>query len=407
MRPEGITLGGGINLFPNTLHILDTLGVFNAIHVLGFDTYDHPPQFWSSELTVNRLRSDVKDATFKTIRTLKLSDHERFGYNSLRIERDDITRALAAAALDRGVSIHYRHKLVDVGEDGSGVHIEFDNGLVASAQILVGADGIWSRVRRTCFPRAPGPSYTGQTSFTWIVPRSSLCFPPGETLEVGSNSVMMTPQGAALIIADSSDGQRIRIALQRPLAELNVEGLRALREDKVAVLEILSGRDDNMPEPVKSAIEFAAHESSELFLWPFYKLYISSGWVSEANNGSVVILGDAAHAFPPAGGQGAGMAIEDAAGLGLILGRLSGFENIKEALGVWQKIRRDRLRRVSEYVATIENAKSGRPTASSSDRKDTGNVKSIVDVSAMGWLYNWKFEEELDKWMETRERTAS
>jgi 2-polyprenyl-6-methoxyphenol hydroxylase-like FAD-dependent oxidoreductase len=356
---------------------------------------------------VNRLRSDVKDATFKTIRTLKLSDHERFGYNSLRIERDDITRALAAAALDRGVSIYYSHKLVDVREDGSGVHIEFDNGLVASAQILVGSDGIWSRVRRTCFPRAPGPSYTGQTSFTWIVPRSSLCFPPGETLEVGSNSVMMTPQGAALIIADSSDGQRIRIALQRPLAELDVEGLRALREDKVAVLEILSGRDDNMPEPVKSAIAFAAHESSELFLWPFYKLYISSGWVSEANSGSVVILGDAAHAFPPAGGQGAGMAIEDAAGLGLILGRLPEFENIKEALGVWQKIRRDRLDRVSEYVATIENAKSGRPAAPSSDRKDTGNVKSVVDVSAMGWLYNWKFEEELDKWMETRERTAS
>ena len=34
----------------------------------------------------------------------------------------------------------------------------------------------------------------------------------------------------------------------------------------------------------------------------------------------MVLIGDAAHAFPPTGGQGAGMAVEDADGLGLVLG---------------------------------------------------------------------------------------
>lgn len=360
------------------------------------------PQVLFPGADFNRLTSDLKDAAFKTIRTLKLSDHERFGYNSLRIERDEITRALAATARDRGVSIYYNHKLTNVHENDSGVRIEFADGLIASAQILIGADGIWSRVRRTCFPGAPSPFYTGQTSFTWIVPRSTLCFPPGETLEVGSNSVMMTPQGAALIIADSSDGQTIRIALQRPIPELNVEDLKALCEDKAAVLKILTGQDDNIPEPIKSAISVVNCGNCELFLWPFYRLYISSGWVLETNKRRVVILGDAAHAFPPAGGQGAGMAIEDAAGLALALGRLCDFKNIDEALDFWQKIRKERLDRVSEYVVGVENAKSGRTAATPSDKENTERVNTLVDVSAMSWLYNWKFEEELDKWIESR-----
>lgn len=332
-----------------------------------------------------------------------MSDHQLFGYNSLRIERDNIVGVLAAAARERGVPIYYNHKLASLREDESEAKIEFENGVSTSAKIVVGADGIWSKVRRTSFPDAPGPSYTGQTSFTWIVPRSSLCFPAGESLPVGGNSMMITPHGMALFISDSIDGQRIRVAIQRPIAELDSEGLKALYADKTAVQEALVGKDDNVPEPLNSAIALASGETNELFLWPFYRLSILSSWVSNAGKGRVVILGDAAHAFPPAGGQGAGMATEDAAGLGLILGQLSKFESIEEALSVWEKIRRERVGRVGEYVAGVAKAKSARPDALSSDDKKAKPADTLPEVSTMGWLYNWKFQEELDRWMETRE----
>jgi 2-polyprenyl-6-methoxyphenol hydroxylase-like FAD-dependent oxidoreductase len=345
----------------------------------------------------------VKDGSFNTLQTLQLSNHERFGYNSFQIERGEIIGTLAAEALKRGVPIHYSHKLTTVNEDISGVNFGFENGLSTSANILVGADGIWSKVRKISFPNTPEPSYIGHTAFTWIIPRSSLCFPAGESVPVDGFLSMITPQGIATFISNSSDGQTIRVVMQRPIAELDSEAFKVFQADKGAVLDVLYGKDDNLSESIKSAIGLSTGETGDLFLWPFYVLSIPTGWISNGGKGRVVILGDAAHAFPPTGGQGGGMAIEDAAGLGLILGQLSKFENIEDGLSVWQKIRKDRVDQVSIHVAEAGNIKRGR-SAPSSDGKEVKAVGPIRGISELGWLYNWSFQEQLDIWMETRER---
>jgi 2-polyprenyl-6-methoxyphenol hydroxylase-like FAD-dependent oxidoreductase len=346
----------------------------------------------------------VKDGSFKTLQTLQLSDHQRFGYKSLQIERGDIISTLAAEAFKRGVPIHYSHKLTAVNEDISGVNFSFENGVSTSANILVGADGIWSKVRKLSFPNTPGPSYIGHTAFTWIIPRSSLCFPAGESVPADGFYSLITPQGIVTFISNSSDGQTIRMAMQRPIVELDSEALLVFRADKVAVLDALYGKDDNLPDSVKSAIRLSTGETSDLFLWPFYVLSIPTGWISKGGKGRVVILGDAAHAFPPTGGQGGGMAIEDAAGLGLILGQLSKFENIEGGLSVWQKIRKDRVDQVSIHVADAGNIKRARSDPSS-DGKEVKAVGPIRGISELSWLYNWSFQEQLDFWMESRERS--
>ena len=74
--------------------------------------------------------------------------------------------------------------------------------------------------------------------------------------------------------------------------------------------------DDNAPEPIKSVFELASGETSELWLWPSNVPSISCSWVSNARKGRVLIMGDAAHTFPPTGGQGVAMTVEDGDGLG-------------------------------------------------------------------------------------------
>lgn len=71
-----------------------------------------------------------------------------------------------------------------------------------------------------------------------------------------------------------------------------------------------------MPEPIKSVFELASGETSELWLWPSNVPPISCSWVSNARKGRVLIMGDAAHTFPPTGGQGVAMTVEDGDGLG-------------------------------------------------------------------------------------------
>jgi hypothetical protein len=100
-RPEGLTQGGSITLFPNSLRILDSLGVNSTIHMQGFDM----------------TTATIKDSSFKTLKTLQLSDPQRFGYPALRIRRDAIVGTLTAAARSLDVPINYGYKLIDIVED--------------------------------------------------------------------------------------------------------------------------------------------------------------------------------------------------------------------------------------------------------------------------------------------------
>ena len=347
----------------------------------------------------------VKDTSFKTLKTIQLSDPQRFGYAALRIRRDAIIDALTAAARSVDVPINYGYNLVDIVENGIDVaRCRFDNGAEKSVSLVVGADGLRSRVRKVSFPNAPAPAYTGQAGLMWSVPRGKLNFPLGSGLDASRGAAsMMTPQGVVLFVPDSVDGVDMRIGTQRPVQELDVSGWKALAEDRKAYLSLLRQDGEEIPEPVESAIKYAeSNDEAGVFLWPFYFLSTMDGWISRSGNGRVVLIGDAAHAFPPSGGQGAGMAIEDAEGLGLILGEMGKNQAVKARLEIWQKWRKQRIDRVTEYTAQLGKSRVAKPvlaTAEESTAKQTKPANPLGDLDELAWLYDWRSKEQLKTWM--------
>ena len=78
------------------------------------------------------------------------------------IRRPDLYRVLSQEARRRGVRIEYGKRLVDAQPSpGGGVIASFEDGSSARGDLLIGADGIHSRVRRIIDPAAPAPRYTG------------------------------------------------------------------------------------------------------------------------------------------------------------------------------------------------------------------------------------------------------
>jgi 2-polyprenyl-6-methoxyphenol hydroxylase-like FAD-dependent oxidoreductase len=75
----------------------------------------------------------------------------------LALRRAELCQALRAQAEAAGVAMHYGARLVDIEEDGACVSAVFEDGRTASADVLVGADGIRSRVRSIVDPDAPSP----------------------------------------------------------------------------------------------------------------------------------------------------------------------------------------------------------------------------------------------------------
>jgi len=369
-------------LFPSSLRILDSLGVYAAIHKPEYDL----------------MTTSIRDVSFQKLQTVKMSKDERYSYNILRTTRDDLVRTLVTAVEKQSIPIYYEHKLLSIEEKESAVECGFSNGIKKSASLVVGADGLRSAVRQISFPEAPSPVYTGQVGFFWIVPVSALNLSAESINEISTEaSSMTTPQGTVLFVPRGLEGTEVVLVSQRGLPDREFSEWKALAQDKTALIANLYETEEAIPEPVKSAIEYAeSTEKNAFFLWPYYVLPTTNKWISKNGSGRVLLLGDAAHALPPVGGQGAGQAIEDADGLGLGLSEgLTG--SIEERLSIWSEWRQDRIGKVVEYATALRNSRMARPATG--DEQPKGPSLLSEDMS---WLHNWDSKTELRAWVEEK-----
>jgi len=123
-----------------------------------------------------------------------------------------------------------------------------------------------------------------------------------------------------------------------------------LQNDKATLFRTLQSHRENetWPEVVHAASKNIDLET--LILWPYYKVPELSTWSS--NSGRVVVIGDAAHAMPPTGGQGAAMAFEDALTLADTLALVETKELApQDSLRQWQAVRQARVKKILGFTS--------------------------------------------------------
>jgi 2-polyprenyl-6-methoxyphenol hydroxylase-like FAD-dependent oxidoreductase len=176
---------------------------------------------------------------------------------------------------------------VDAG--GESIGVAFDDGSTDSYDLVIGADGVHSAMRRMLLPATSRPQYAGQVIWRLDVRK------PDEleryTMMVGRETrlglVPIAPGRAYVWMLDSSAGP------ERPPAEALLEMLHArLAGYRFVVPEIAA----QITEP--SQIDFRA----------LYWLLVQPPWGA----GRAVLIGDAAHTTTPQMAWGVGLAIEDA-----------------------------------------------------------------------------------------------
>lgn len=303
---EFAEVGAGIQLGPNVTRVLRDWGLEPALtRVAACPQRLCVRQALSGEL-LGQLRLGPDMA-------------RRYGAPYLTVHRADLHGLLLDAVRAAGAAqLHLRHVLAD-GQDGpdvinrandlvrlDGVAAHFANGVTAHGAALIGADGLWSRVRAAVIDTDAPPRVTGHLAYRAMVPQAALPAPlrsQDVTVWLGPDlHVVQYPvrQGDWLNVVAIVHGRHENKELSHWDHLANASELRMALTATCAPLQALAG-----------AIDFWR-------LWVLCDRPPLQGPAQMAR-GRVALLGDAAHPMRPYLAQGAGMALEDAAVLGQLL----------------------------------------------------------------------------------------
>lgn len=369
-RSAPLNIGGAVMLSPNALRVLHALGIYDSIKNKGYN-FD---------------QLHFRDPAENMIETYEFGSREKYDFHGLRIYRHVLIDALVDELRAKGIPVIYGKKFSHVIEDKvEHVDFAFTDGNTETASLLVGTDGIHSKVRRQIYPDLE-PKFTGMAGITAAVPTAQLKLPQDYYIPVTFTS----SNGAFVIAPQEPDGSEVLIGKQHRVAEQDRAGWDKTLADKDAAVSFLQQGNELFPEIVQNA---ASHISTaKVNIWPFFVVPRLDRWASPTRR--VIILGDAAHAIPPSAGQGINQAFEDVYMLALLLGRVGMGGSLQGALSFWQTYRQSRIDKVLALNQQIDLRRM--PANDDIVGSGSGVEKEEFDLE---WLYKPDFKGIVDKWV--------
>jgi 2-polyprenyl-6-methoxyphenol hydroxylase-like FAD-dependent oxidoreductase len=225
--------------------------------------------------------------------------------------------------LASGTAVRCGTSFSKIEPDAQGVQVSFTDGRTERYDLVIGADGLMSKVREAVFPEAPKPHYTGQGSWRAVVPR-----PP----EITRAAMYMGPTIKAGVNPISKDEMYLFVTEPRSTPEVIAESQWP---------ETLRGLLATFGGPV-GIIRDNLNAQSRIVYRPFFALLMQKPW----HRGRVVLIGDAVHATTPHLASGAGIGVEDAIVLTQELERAS---DVETALTAFTTRRFERCRTVEDH----------------------------------------------------------
>ena len=313
--------GSWMTVAPNGLDALAVLGVLDATHEIGYPS------------RLNRMYG----ATGRHLGDVSLGVPLDDGTVALTLKRSALAVLLGDAARHAGADVRLGAEVVSVHDDAEGVRAVLTDGSVVTGDVLVGADGVRSPVRRRIDPNAPEARYVGLTNFGGVTRGTRL----GDEL---------TPQAWHFVFGRRSFFGAHPLPTGDVVWFANVPRPEIGRQERAATTEQqwlhwLAGlvSDDAGPASALVAagrLELAGDSTFDL-------PHVPTWW-----RGRTVLVGDAAHAPSPSSGQGAAMALEDA----VVLARSLAAHGA-DGLRAYEAARRDRVEAIVKAGARSSSAK--------------------------------------------------
>ncbi|KAL3481238.1 hypothetical protein BJX99DRAFT_181377 [Aspergillus californicus] len=347
LRPEPSTMGGAIGIPGNGLRLLDRLGVYKSLAE-------------RASLDSNLIMHSASGGLIGEADWMGYVE-QTIGYGYMRVKRAVLTDVLLDAVKARsGVGIHFGKRMISIQETEEQITVEFDDGTVDTADLLIGCDGIHSATRSLYVDPGVKLEYTGFAGSFSSIPTSSL--PKDLIPRLGVNAVLTT-EGMFAVIPCTPSGDELFwfFSGETPLPESTPESEDTRDGWAMHKQEQVTNFKSNLLStlaPVKgswgSTLRSIITHTDNIQFYPVYRLPSGGRWT----HGRCILLGDAAHAMSPHAGQGVSMAMEDIFALSNVLTQNKSQSQNKDKQSesfeeIWNKydaIRRPRIEQITRQA---------------------------------------------------------
>jgi 2-polyprenyl-6-methoxyphenol hydroxylase-like FAD-dependent oxidoreductase len=305
-------IGAGIQLGPNSFRMFEHLGLTEAIDRVAY----FPPHL---------VMRDVRSGELIVKSPVGQRTRAEHGYPYGVIYRADLHQALLDACRELpSIGLQVKSKLVGFTQSDSGVDVQLADGRHLSGQALIGADGLWSRVREAIVGDGK-PRVSGHIAYRAVLPMSQVpdhLYSPDVTLWGGEKTHLV----------------------HYPLRRGELFNLVAVfHSDRYEEGWNTFGDPEELHLRFKDAAPPVLELLARIQTWKMWVLCDREP-VANWSSGRATLLGDAAHPMLQYLAQGASMAIEDAVTLGAALKQSSG--DVPAAFRAYQQSRYLRTGRV-------------------------------------------------------------
>ncbi|MEU4653365.1 FAD-dependent monooxygenase [Streptomyces sp. NPDC023723] len=308
-------VGAGIGLRPASVARFHEWGIFEAIAAVS-----SPSEYF-----------EILSATGEPIMRESWPAHGELTRTHL-IHRGDFIDALLGVLPDGMVKVG--HRLERVQDHGTGATLAFANGTTAEADLVVGADGIKSVVRKELFSDRE-PVFSGEHAY-----RAVISVDDARGMVTDDNLRMYIGKGTKVYLLPLRHRGQVSFDITA-LCPDPTWAPKVTRDDIVATVQ---GFDERLVDITRGL------DLDTVNIRAVYDIDPVDTWHSD----SVVLIGDAAHSMLHHQGQGANSAIQDA---GALADALREADTLPAALALFQSVRKpvtDELQRISRQGWTEE-----------------------------------------------------
>lgn len=291
---------------------------------------------------------------------------------SVIVRRGWLHQVLREAVAEAGVPVSFGARLASLAEKPGGMVATTADGRTFGADVVIGADGIGSVVRRFVDPAAAPPAYSGLIGLGGYAHGTGLEPTPGQQHFVfGQRSFfgyLVRDVGKVYWFANLTRPEPSRADLRVIPGSTWLAELAAVhRTDAPPVPQILAAADETVGA------------------YPIYDLVQVRHW----HRGRAVLLGDAVHATSPSAGQGAALTLEDAEALARCLRDL---DSPEQAFVRYVELRRARTEAIVAYARTINARKrtsTSRVAMAVRDLMLPIFLRRVARDTRSSWVYDW------------------